>query len=82
MGWLALPTVLIAGRTVTKYRKDAVIFLQTSPEDAVFYIQKGKVKITVASKQGREAVVGILDSGEFFGEGCLISQPLRLSTAN
>src|SRR5476651_1015153 len=79
------PKVFLAtvnhGRTVNTYRKDAVIFLQASPADAVFYVQKGKIKITVASERGKEAVVGILGSGEFFGEGCLIGQPLRLATA-
>ena len=69
------------GRTVHTYRKNAVIFLQASPADAVFYVQKGKIKISVASKQGKEAVVAILGAGEFFGEGCLIGQPLRLATA-
>ena len=69
------------GRTVSDYRKDEVVFLQASPADAVFYIQKGKIKIVVASKQGKEAVVAILGPGEFFGEGCLIGQPLRLATA-
>ena len=70
------------GRSVSDYRPGDVVFLQESPADAVFYIQKGKVKIVVASKQGKEAVVGILGPGEFFGEGCLIGQPLRLSTAS
>jgi CRP-like cAMP-binding protein len=69
------------GRTVTDYRKEDVVFLQASPADAVFYIQKGKIKIVVASKQGKEAVVAILGPGDFFGEGCLIGQPLRLATA-
>ncbi|MCX7362719.1 MAG: Crp/Fnr family transcriptional regulator [Alphaproteobacteria bacterium] len=69
------------GRTVSKYRKNDIVFRQASPSDAVFYVQAGKIKITVASKQGKEAVVGILGVGEFFGEGCLIGQPLRLSTA-
>lgn len=69
------------GRTVSDYRTGDVVFLQASPADAVFYIQKGKIKIVVTSKQGKEAVVGILGEGEFFGEGCLIGQPLRLSTA-
>jgi CRP/FNR family cyclic AMP-dependent transcriptional regulator len=69
------------GRTVSEYRQDQVVFLQASPADSVFYIQKGKIKIVVASKQGKEAVVAILGPGEFFGEGCLIGQPLRLSTA-
>lgn len=69
------------GRTVSTYRREAVVFQQASPADAVFYIQKGKIKITVASKQGKEAVVGILGPGEFFGEGCLIGQSYRLATA-
>jgi len=69
------------GRTVTSYAREAVVFRQSSPADAVFYVQKGKVKITVASKQGKEAVIAILGPGEFFGEGCLIGQPLRLGTA-
>ena len=69
------------GRTVSDYRKGDVVFLQASPADAVFYIQKGKIKITVASQQGKEAVVALLGPGEFFGEGCLIGQPTRLSTA-
>lgn len=69
------------GRTVSDYRKGDIVFLQASPADAVFYIQHGKIKITVASQQGKEAVVALLGPGEFFGEGCLIGQPLRLSTA-
>jgi CRP/FNR family cyclic AMP-dependent transcriptional regulator len=69
------------GRTVTAYGREAVIFRQSSPADAVFYVQEGKVKITVASKQGKEAVIGVLGPGDFFGEGCLIGQPLRLATA-
>jgi len=69
------------GRTVSDYCKDDVVFLQSSPAEAVFYIQKGKIKIVVASKQGKEAVIAILGPGDFFGEGCLIGQPLRLATA-
>jgi CRP-like cAMP-binding protein len=74
-------TTVDGGRTVSHYRKDDVIFSQGAPADAVFYIQKGKVKVAVASEQGREAVVAILDAGSFFGEGCLIGQPLRLARA-
>jgi CRP-like cAMP-binding protein len=70
-----------SGRSLFDYRKKDVVFLQESPADAVFYVQKGKIKITVTSQQGKEAVVGILGPGEFFGEGCLIGQPLRLATA-
>jgi CRP/FNR family cyclic AMP-dependent transcriptional regulator len=69
------------GRTLTGCRKNEVIFSQGDPADAVYYIQKGKVKIVVASRQGKQAVVAILGAGEFFGEGCLIGQPLRLATA-
>jgi CRP-like cAMP-binding protein len=69
------------GRTVTKYTKDAIVYRQAGPADAVHYVQKGKIKIVVASKQGKEAVIAILGPGEFFGEGCLIGQPLRLATA-
>jgi CRP/FNR family transcriptional regulator, cyclic AMP receptor protein len=69
------------GRTLADYRKDAVVFAQGDPADAVFYIQSGKIKLVVASQQGKQAVVAILGAGEFFGEGCLIGQPLRLATA-
>ena len=62
-------------------RKDEVVFLQGSAANAVFYIQRGKIKILVSSKQGKEAVVGVMNPGEFFGEGCMIGQPLRLATA-
>ncbi len=70
------------GRTLDTYRTDGVVFSQGDPADAVFYIQKGKIKITVMSEQGKQAVVGIFGPGEFFGEGCLIGQPLRLATAS
>ncbi len=69
------------GRTISTYAKDAVIFRQGSPADAVFYVRKGNIKVVVTSKQGREAVIAILRPGEFFGEGCLTGQPLRLATA-
>jgi len=79
------PKVFLAsvscGRTIASYRKDEVIFSQGGPADAVFYIQKGKVKITVVSEQGKEAVVAVLGPDEFCGEGCLTGQPLRLATA-
>jgi CRP/FNR family cyclic AMP-dependent transcriptional regulator len=69
------------GRTLSKYRKDKVIFSQGDPADAVFYIQKGQVKITVVSEQGQEAVVAVLGPDEFCGEGCLTGQPRRMATA-
>ena len=69
------------GRTRSDYQIDDVIFSQGSPADAVFYIQKGKIKIVVTSKRGKQAVVSVLGAGEFFGDGCLAGQPLRLATA-
>ena len=69
------------GGTTKEYRKKQIIFSQGSPADAVFYIEKGKVKLTVLSTRGKEAVVAILDAGDFFGEGSLAGQPLRMATA-
>ena len=69
------------GRAISRYRKDQKVFSQGSPADAVFYIQKGKVKITVVSEQGKEAVVAILGPDEFCGEGCLTGQARRMATA-
>jgi CRP/FNR family transcriptional regulator, cyclic AMP receptor protein len=64
-----------------EYQKNRTVFSQGSPADAVFYIEKGKVKLTVLSARGKEAVVAILGNGAFFGEGCLAGQPLRMATA-
>ena len=69
------------GETVKEYRKKHAIFVQGSPADAVFYVERGKVKLTVLSARGKEAVVAILGSGDFFGEGSLAGQPLRMATA-
>ena len=69
------------GGTTQDYRKKTPVFSQGSPADAVFYIEKGKVKLTVFSTRGKEAVVAILGSGDFFGEGSLAGQPLRMATA-
>jgi CRP/FNR family transcriptional regulator, cyclic AMP receptor protein len=68
------------GKTIAEYRKDQVIFSQGEVADAVFYIQKGKVKLTVISEQGKEAIVAFLEPGHFFGEGCLNGHPLRIAT--
>jgi CRP/FNR family cyclic AMP-dependent transcriptional regulator len=68
------------GRSIVKYHKDQIVFAQGDPADAVFYIQKGKVKVTVVSEQGKEAVVAILGTNDFFGEGCLAGQALRIAT--
>jgi CRP/FNR family transcriptional regulator, cyclic AMP receptor protein len=69
------------GKIVSPYRRDQVVFSQGEIADAVFYIQQGKVKLTVVSEQGKEAVVAILGPGHFFGEGCLNGHPLRIATA-
>jgi CRP/FNR family cyclic AMP-dependent transcriptional regulator len=68
------------GRSISKYRKNAVVFSQGDPADAVFFIQKGKVKVTVVSNRGKEAVVSILSPGDFFGEGSVAGQSLRIAT--
>jgi CRP/FNR family cyclic AMP-dependent transcriptional regulator len=68
------------GKTITEYKKNQNIFCQGEVADAVFYIQKGRVKLTVLSEQGKEAVVGILEAGQFFGEGCINGHPLRIAT--
>jgi CRP/FNR family transcriptional regulator, cyclic AMP receptor protein len=68
------------GKVISDYRKDQAVFRQGEPADSVFYIQSGKVKATVVSALGKEAVVALLGTDDFFGEGCLAGQPLRLST--
>src|SRR4030081_2286212 len=79
------PKVFLAtvnhGRMISRFRKGAVVFQQATRADAVFYVQKGRIKIVVSSSDGREAVIAFLGPGEFFGEVCLIGQPLRLATA-
>jgi CRP-like cAMP-binding protein len=70
------------GRTLADHPRSRQIFLQGAPADAIFYIQKGKIKLTVVSKQGKEAVVAILGAGDFFGEGCLAGQPIRMASAS
>lgn len=69
------------GRKIVAFPKKQAIFVQGDPSDAVFYIQQGKVKLTVVSQSGKEATIGILSPGDFFGEGCLTGQVLRLSSA-
>jgi CRP/FNR family transcriptional regulator, cyclic AMP receptor protein len=68
------------GRSIDKFRKGQIVFSQGDPADAVYYIQRGRVKITVVSEQGKEAVVAMLGRDEFFGEGCLAGQTRRIST--
>ena len=68
------------GKTVSTFRKNEIVFSQGEAADKVFYIQKGRVKVVVVSEQGKEAVVGIVEPGHFFGEGCLNGHPMRIST--
>ena len=68
------------GRTIGGYRKDQIVISQGDAADAVFYIESGKVKVTVVSEQGKEAVVAMLGTNDFFGEGCLAGQAQRIAT--
>src|SRR5580698_3200906 len=68
------------GKSILQFQKDQNVFVQGDPADTVFYIQRGKIKLTVLSHQGKEAVVGILEAGQFFGEGCMNGQKLRIAT--
>jgi CRP-like cAMP-binding protein len=79
--WDSLLEMMPYGKTVTQSERKRHIFRQGDPADAVFFLQRGKVKMAVTSKQGKEAIVAVLDAGEFFGEGCLAGQPLRMATA-
>jgi CRP/FNR family transcriptional regulator, cyclic AMP receptor protein len=74
-------TVMNGGKKLLAVPKKQTIFVQGDPSDAVFHIQKGKIKLTVVSKTGKEATIGILKEGDFFGEGCLTGQLLRLYSA-
>jgi len=68
------------GKTISQFEKNQHVFQQGDVADSVFYLQEGRVKLTVVSEQGKEAVVGILEPGQFFGEGCLNGHPLRIAT--
>src|ERR1043165_811181 len=69
------------GRTTAKYPRDAPVYIQGSPADAVYYIERGKIQIRIVSKQGREAIIANLLPGEFFGEGCLAGQMQNMASA-
>ena len=73
-------TTVNGGRSLSSYRKNQKVFKQGDPADSVFYIREGRVKVSVISERGKEAVVAIHGKGDFFGEGCLTGQPLRLAT--
>jgi CRP/FNR family transcriptional regulator, cyclic AMP receptor protein len=68
------------GKAISTYREGQIVYTQGEPADSVFYIQSGKIKATVVSEHGKEAVVAVLGTDDFFGEGCLAGQPLRLAT--
>ena len=80
------PTVFLSkvngGRSVSDYRKNQIVYAQGDPAESVFYIQQGKAKVTALSQQGKEAVVALLGTGDFFGEGCLAGQSLRMATVS
>jgi len=69
------------GRKIVSFQTKQTVFTQGDAADAVFYVQTGKVKLTVVSNHGKEATIGILSEKDFFGEGCLIGQPLRMAAA-
>jgi CRP-like cAMP-binding protein len=79
--WAAFLAGMSRGKTVLEYGAERTIFSQGDPADSVWYLHKGKVKLAVTSQQGKEAIVSILGDNEFFGEGCLAGQSLRISTA-
>ena len=78
------PLVFLAivgtGKTVSKYRKGQIVFAQGDAADTIYYLQKGKIKVVVLSEQGKEAVVGLLEEGQFFGEGCMNGHRFRVAT--
>jgi CRP-like cAMP-binding protein len=78
----AFLTKVGTGRSVSVYRKKQVVFVQGDPADAVFYLERGQIKLTVVSEQGKSAIVALLGRGDFFGEGCLAGQPVRMATAS
>ena len=79
--WAEFLAGVSRGKTVLEYGANRVIFVQGDAADSVWYLQKGEVKLAVTSRQGKEAIVSVLGANEFFGEGCLAGQPLRISTA-
>jgi len=79
--WEALLAGITRGKTVVEYDADRRIFDQGQPADSIFYVRKGKVKLSVISQHGKEAIVATLSAGNFLGEGCLAGQPLRMATA-
>jgi len=79
--WESLLAGITRGKTVLEYGASRNIFRQGEPADSLFYLRRGRVKLAVTSKGGKEAIIAILDAGEFFGEGCLAGQQLRMAAA-
>ncbi|HYK90674.1 MAG TPA: Crp/Fnr family transcriptional regulator [Acidobacteriota bacterium] len=79
--WESFLAGITRGKTVIEYGASRNVFRQGHPADSLFYLRRGKVKLAVSSEDGKEAIVAILDTGEFFGEGCLAGQQLRMATA-
>jgi CRP/FNR family cyclic AMP-dependent transcriptional regulator len=79
--WSALLGRISSGRAVLDFAENDVIFMQGQSSDSLFFLQRGKVRLAVATPEGKEAIVATLGAGEFFGEGCLAGQPTRMATA-
>ena len=79
--WEAVLARIPGGNTVVHYKAGRKVFRQGDPADSLFYVREGKIKLSVTSEEGKEAIIAILDADEFFGEGCLAGQPLRMATA-
>jgi len=79
--WEKALSGISTGKAAIEYGANRNIFWEGDPADSVFFLKQGKVKLTVTSKQGKEAIVAVLDRGDFFGEGCMAGQPLRMATA-
>jgi CRP/FNR family transcriptional regulator, cyclic AMP receptor protein len=77
-----LLTSVGAGRTNATLQPKQIVYQQGDPADAVYYIEAGKIQLTVLSEQGKEGVIAMLEAGEFFGEGCIAGQPLRMASAS
>jgi CRP/FNR family transcriptional regulator, cyclic AMP receptor protein len=82
VNWETILAGITGGNIAVEYGTKRKIFWQGQPADSVFYVRNGKVKLAVTSKQGKEAIVAVLSAGDFFGEGCLAGQPLRIATAS
>jgi CRP/FNR family transcriptional regulator, cyclic AMP receptor protein len=81
VGWETLLAGITRGKTAVEYSANYCVYDQGQPADSIFYLRQGKVKLSVISQHGREAIVATLGAGEFLGEGCLAGQPLRMATA-